>query len=248
MELERAQKEFNVRYYQWALKDWEREIEHDFPFLRTFKGGSAWRALDMMSKMDDGLQRFFAHALAKRFHQEAVQVLGERITPEEKRLCRQYCDRIDSSPAELLLHERELVGERGIYADGKLLRRCLRAELRQLNLEKAESASTLWRYRTGIDRWDILTEVQTTGSYAQVVYSHDIVLARERERVVLDGGQVVTKYITLKKFISLQSWLGISSQSEWCDLLDSDVPQVARAMVAACAHFLSAAPQLLSGL
>lgn len=40
MNLEQVKEEFSVRYYYWALEDFKREIEQDFPFLREFKGGS----------------------------------------------------------------------------------------------------------------------------------------------------------------------------------------------------------------
>jgi hypothetical protein len=248
MQLDHAQREFSVRYYQWALNDWEREIQQDFAFLRTFKGGASWQALEMMSGMDADEQRLFARALVKRFQKEALQITGERITPEEQRLVSRYCERTDSSPAELLLHERELRGECNVYAEGKELRKVIKTQLAGLDMERIESPATLWRYTTPVQRWSVLTEIQTTGRYAQVVYHHDIVLADERERVALDGGQIMEKYISLSRFISLHSWLGVSSQTEWCDLVDSDLPQVAKALVDVCARFLEVAPKLLSGL
>ncbi len=35
MNREMLQREFDLRYYRWALGDFRREIDQDFPFLRN---------------------------------------------------------------------------------------------------------------------------------------------------------------------------------------------------------------------
>jgi len=248
VELKGAQREFNVRYYRWALQDWRREIEQGFPLLKTFKGGPAWYALDMMSRMAIDQQHLFGRALAKRFHRHAVQVTQETVTLNEEEMCRQYCQRVDLSPSELSLHQRELAGERNVYANVQLLRKLIKAEMQALRLERAEMAATLWRYTTRINEWSVVTEIQTSGASAEVTYSHEIVLADERQSTVLDGGQVVTQFIPLARFVSFNSWLGISSGTKWSGLVDSDLPQTANALSRMCAYFLEAVPKLVSGL
>ena len=79
MQPEDLQRDFNVRYYHWALQDFRREIQHDFPFLRGFKTGSAFEIVEMMSKMSSREKLLLASALVKRFHKDGVQAAGDRI-------------------------------------------------------------------------------------------------------------------------------------------------------------------------
>jgi hypothetical protein len=81
-----AKKEFEIRYYQWATSEFEREIEELFPSFKSFKSGSVWDTYHFMQLLDRAGQRTLAHALLKRFHPDAVSALGETTSSEEKSL------------------------------------------------------------------------------------------------------------------------------------------------------------------
>jgi hypothetical protein len=51
-----AKREFEVRYYFWAISEWENEIKAEFPFLRAFKCGAMWETFQVMQKLDKSQQ------------------------------------------------------------------------------------------------------------------------------------------------------------------------------------------------
>jgi len=77
-----AKTQFEIRYYLWAISEFEREIEESFPTFGLFKTGSIWETLQFMRLLDRAKQKTLAHALLKRFHAGAV-ALGEATSVEE---------------------------------------------------------------------------------------------------------------------------------------------------------------------
>ncbi len=84
MTFEKAKNEFEIRYYLWAISEWQKEIDGSFPNLRTFKTGAFWETYQVMQQLDKSQQLTLAHGLLKRFHPEAVKSLGESCSPEEE--------------------------------------------------------------------------------------------------------------------------------------------------------------------
>lgn len=88
MEFSKAQQEFQIRYYLWAISEWEKEINESFPNLRSFKSGSVWKTYQFMRLLDKNEQMLLAHGLLKRSHPDAVKSLGESCSSEEENLRR----------------------------------------------------------------------------------------------------------------------------------------------------------------
>jgi hypothetical protein len=88
MEFSKVQQEFQIRYYLWAISEWEKEINESFPNLRSFKSGSAWKTYQFMRLLEKSEQLLLAHGLLKRFHADAVKSLGESCSSEEENLRR----------------------------------------------------------------------------------------------------------------------------------------------------------------
>ena len=72
-----------VRLYQWALQEWERELESGLPMLRAVRSFATFRLLDLMDRLSLEEQRSLAMALMKRFHPEAVSILGDQPNEAE---------------------------------------------------------------------------------------------------------------------------------------------------------------------
>ena len=79
-------RQFAIRYHLWATSEWEREIAESFPRLRSFRAGSAWQVYQFMRQLDRSDQLILAQSLLRRFHPEAIQVLGESCSEEEEAL------------------------------------------------------------------------------------------------------------------------------------------------------------------
>src|ERR1700722_9795978 len=78
-----AKQEFQIRYYEWATAEFEREIHESFPKLRLFTTGPISQLYQFMQGIDGGKQLLLAHALLKRFHPDAVEALGQGCSAEE---------------------------------------------------------------------------------------------------------------------------------------------------------------------
>lgn len=241
--------EFSVRYYYWALEDFKREIKQGFPHLKQFKSGLPYWVMDMMSDMTLDEQQMFAGALVKRFHKEAVQAAGHNFTAEEKELCDQYRARaLGLTPTELDMRNKQLTSGLQLRPNRKLLRNMVKTELKRLNMILPTNAARGLNYHTHIDDWNILTHVDTERAHAQLMYSHHIYSIDEFETVVGKRGEAIRLPITMRKHISLNSWLGIGSETAWFDLTELEFDQAAKQLAKLCSHFFEAAPTLLKGL
>jgi hypothetical protein len=245
-----------VRYYRWALQDFKREIDEDFPFLKGFKTGPPLEVLQMMSSRNRSEQLALASALVKRFHKEGLEAAGERITADEEATCKEYLSRVPrTQPLELALLSRAAAGEPGVYANRARLLRLVKGELKAAGMQvfESENLAGVLSYHNILDGWRIITRVHTRERYAQLAYEHIIWSVKKVVPVTWakgtwrEGHQELWP-AQLHNLISIAGWLGISSRTQWSDLVDSDGPQVAKELVALCNHFLHAAPELLAGL
>ena len=243
MEPEAARIEFLTRYYNWALHDFRREIENGFPFLGKFKNGPLWHVRDMMSGVCREKQLFLASALVKRFHKEAIAALGEFITPEEMAMCEEYLSRA-------LLPSLKEPADSGVHSNKARLIRLVRRQLeaRGMRVFEEECLPGVLSYRSIINGWQIITRIHTRERHAHLAYEHAIWSIQKMQPVILRNGQYDLWPIKLHHWISLSAWLGISSRTEWDDIVDADSPQVAEDLGDLCTHFLEAAPTLLNGI
>jgi len=256
MNLDLLQREFNSRYYRWALKDFKREIDEDFPFLKGFKTGSPVEVLEMMSNRNRSEQLALASALVKRFHKEGVEAAGDRMTADEAAACKEYLDRVPKPhPLEVARLRKATAGEREVYTNRGKLARLVKTELKAAGMQvfESENLAGVLSYQNLVDGWQIITRVHTRERHAQLAYEHAIWSVKKVVPVTWAKGtwregQQELWPVQLHNWISLVGWLGISSRTEWSDLVDSDGPQVAKELGALCKHFLHSAPELLTGL
>jgi len=92
------------------------------------------------------------------------------------------------------------------------------------------------------------TYVEVGGSYSQLWYRHTITPPDRYTR--LDEASVDKSAIVYwaANSISLLSWLGITSQTCWDLLTESDIPEAAETLSLLCSHFMQAVSDLLDGL
>ncbi|HXM97102.1 MAG TPA: hypothetical protein VN982_01365 [Candidatus Dormibacteraeota bacterium] len=89
-----------------------------------------------------------------------------------------------------------------------------------------------WTYHTQMGSWIVSTEIDT-GGRRNVGYDHSI-------------GALETMH--LQDRISVLSWMGISSQTDWMYLSEDEADEAAECLGQLCGQFLSAVPKLLEGL
>jgi hypothetical protein len=242
--------EFQIRYYYWAFEDFKREIKNDFPFLRAFNSGPAWAAMSIISSLEFDDRILFAKALTKRFHPQAVELLEESMTETEKEICKEFRDKIlTNSPRELAHIEKSVRKTSHEYVSRSKLRRFIKHELTGLNMKEGDDElGAILRYETRINSWDILTDIDISGTHSRLIYHHTILAAERPQIVRLKSGQEKSIFIPLAKSISLNSWFGISSQTEWAYLSEIEAKQATKCLADLCSHFIKNAKMLLKGL
>lgn|SRR6185437_5217882 len=183
------------------------------------------------------------------FTKGQAEAIGNSLTNEENELINQYRRRaLALSPAELDMRDRQLTGNAKLRSSRKGLRKFARAELKQINMTQTGKVGTGMKFNMQIDGWNILTYVDTEPTDAQLLYSPHVYSTDELESVVNKHGQLMKLPISLGKCISLNSWLGINSQTEWFDLTEPEFEQAAKLLATLCSHFFKIVPELLKGL
>jgi hypothetical protein len=246
MTFEKAKQEFQIRYYLWATSEFEREIDESFPNLRLFKSGSAWTMYHFMQQLDRSDQLSLAHSRLKKIHPEAVKVLGESCSADEESL------RTRLNAFRLVENGRQFFtgkpsGEKIKFASKSKLRRNILNQFKT-----AFGSECLDLACVGLDPeldfkikccgWILNTHFEFNGRNSQIWYFHDIrseVADILRAKPIMEIGG---------PFISFNSWLGISSQTQWEHLLPEDVELACDAVIKHCRQFIEVAPKLLKGL
>ncbi len=247
-----AKREFQIRYYLWAISEFEQEIEDSFEGFRSFKTGSVRQAQRFMEKLEKPEQLLLAHALLKRFHPDAVRTLNETCSPEEESL-RNRLDsfRLGPSPLELEIAERGRAGEKlKFVSKRKLLNivgRTFKNAFSDCNeCDRDEDYDPSLRFQMKVGPWIIYTNFWFGRRQPLISYSHGIATQRIFEQKGAENS--FQAQFPLAFMISFCSWLGVCSQTMWEYLVDEEVQLACGALVKQSAHFFDVAPKLLKGL
>lgn len=226
---------FAVRYYKWAIQDSLREIESNFSLLSTIKSQNIFRFLEIVVSMPRSAQEELFLALIKRFHKRAVELTGETLSAVEKGLIH-ACDQARLVPASM--NQKVFPDSNLNYSYSKSQREALADIFRKDwlrfcggSVERFEVGEL--RCINGCDDWRIDTYMDFNGRYHRLSYEH---------RIVDDNHQV------LSRGISLTSWLGISSQTNWDYIAREDMEQASQTVVKLGLHFIHSARNLLAEL
>jgi hypothetical protein len=248
MTFKSAQREFRIRYYLWAISEFESEIEESFPTLRLFKAGASWATYQFMQQLTRREQFALAHALLKRTHANTVQVLGETCSPEEELLR----SRRDAFPSNILTFSAEIrarknAGEQIKLASKRRLRKVITAQFKAafgrecIGLACVDEEDDL-RFKMKRSGWIVETSFFFGRSKALLSYNHKIVSEQTfpyRHGIIAMG---------MAGYISFNSYLGIASQTEWDYLSDEEVEPTCNTVIKLCGHFFDVLPKLLKGL
>jgi hypothetical protein len=229
---------FEERFYHWALQDWRCEIRKDFPRLRSMNDSQSDIALKIFQSLKKEEQWLMAKALVKWRRQSLLRQWNEEFTERDKHFVQLFLHL--SEKERWREASRIQPGEFMLKADQKKLKR---KKLRQCIIRVLSSVLgddyedwgnwEEWRYRTDVGPWMIMTYIDVGGQFHQLCYHHSI---------------IVSEHVRLIEFVSFLSWLGISGQTMWQDLHDTDAEPTAKILARIIKHFMDAVPKLLEGL
>ncbi len=85
MSLKSAINEFGTRYYRWSLEDFKLEVAERFPSISAIKDSIAINFVSYMHSLLKDRKIQLLEALVKKSHSEAIKLIGEHMTAEEKK-------------------------------------------------------------------------------------------------------------------------------------------------------------------
>jgi hypothetical protein len=219
----KATHEFAVRYYRWAVQDTRAEMEAGFPLVSRLGEENAESYLSVINRLDRPDRYDLVAAFIKRFHPVATRLLNEEMTREEEKLLEWATDK-----------RREMLGappRPRPRVSSRKLKSILENELQKRLSPPPELSNVgpkMFRFMSHFGPW----VVQTWLDYGRrPQYFHHI-----------DG-----EGTSLAKFVSIESWMGISGTTDWTIGPKSEM-EIATTMVDAIERFFLAVPGLLEGL
>jgi hypothetical protein len=224
--LQPVRDEFLVRFYHWSTEFSRQEFDRDFPIVGRINNPSVQAFLFFARSLVTEKRSLLCSGLLKKFHPRATEVLKDFPSVEESVL-------VD----KCLEARRALRAQFGAIARPpskahlhKILTRRLGAVLGEP--EEIQVSREEWAYSSRIRCWTVRTRIDL-GGRRSFGYSHSV---NAQYAVDLHG------------HVSILSWMGISSQTDWFDLSESDYDEAADTLLRVCACFLNAVPDLLDGL
>ncbi len=227
---------FHERFYEWAFRDFQREIAQDFPFMRRIVGLNL-RFLAIMKSLSPEEQQQLASAFVNTSPFSSANKIGmdtafpTRRTPEDHQRLLWYGER-----SRIQLRE-EWEGEHERYAtyirDYRELMRAVRDELMLVfQGESPKPSKKELQFHTTVQGFDIETVVYSGHTTWQLWYFHRI---RYRPR-----GLDVDN-------ISFNRWLGLG-QTYWKRITKDTIPAAAKTVGDLCRHFIGGAEHFLADL
>lgn len=236
MEFEEAQKEFSVRFYRWANEEARLEVEREFPLLRQMDNSSCRIHLRRMERLSTEDQQAFVALLVKRYHPQAIKLLGETpLSDKESDKIKKYVRSFayESDPVEQEFIQRQLNGDPTTKLDKrrfvKIIKECLEPIFGK---EDRGGGGGAWSYTTIIEGLTVRTWINTAGRN-NLQYNH---------MIVFSGKQY------LQRGVSVDYLLGLGATNYWYQIEDSKAEETAHLLAELCGHFMNAAPDLLKGL
>lgn len=245
------QDEFAVRYYRWCLQESLREMEGDFPSIRSIPSHVAFLFLDFVETQSREEIRSLMIGGIKRFNPRAAELTDSFITAEEEALHQRFVaffrdevtlhgQRLSSvriPTRESQLRDRELTGQTTTKIKSKELKHALQKTLDGVLGKPERAPSSGLQFSKTFGSWHLTTSLDLAG-HAQLNYSHWV---GARHRIDLCPTH-------LNPGICPMNWYGIHPGTSF-DLIEaSEVQRTAETVGKFCARVLDLAPELLTGL
>ncbi|AEG94775.1 Hypothetical protein Rta_36610 [Ramlibacter tataouinensis TTB310] len=176
-----------------------------------------------MDETDDAGCCELASAMLLRFHPAAAARAGLALTPAQLEL-------FEAANLRRMHLASRLPDPKGSGVRLPGLRSQVREVLDPLLGKPLDiDGQQTWRYRTPVAGVVLVTLVDLSGRSRQLEYEHWVEAAQ--------GG-------LLRRGVSLASWLGVSSATQWDLLMPEHVSDAVDQMHAQCRHFMQALPRL----
>lgn len=216
-----ARIEFLVRFYQWALRDALLEMESGFPLISRIHGFHPKSFLWALEDMSTAEREELVRAMVRRFHPAAIDLLGEPLTSRELTILERFRD--ERMSWQYSSGKGVRVGRLRGLLEGAV------SNYLTAGMQRVDLGPRMIGFQVDVGHWSVSTNFDYS---KRPFYYQSIDAPQER----------------LETHISIHSWMGISSMTEWDLALAGEEERVVAAMMEASERFLVAVPALLDGL
>jgi hypothetical protein len=227
--------ELNARFFNWRLKDVNREVKNGFPFVSKMKSPYVEWALTTLQVFSQEEQLSILTALIKR--KTSPKISGS-LTSEEQNSLDSYLReeariRVQDKKIQRLFSDETTL----ISIDKKYLRACLIQEMQTVFNVKPKRYDGDLLYQFHANQWQLDTWINVES--VSCSYFHALQYKTSKMEKIASS-------IRLSP-IQLTEWLGIGSGT-WCFEEITDVPLVAQELARVCSHFKEAMSEITAGL
>jgi hypothetical protein len=224
--LQPVRDEFLARFYRWADVFSQDEFNRDFPVISEISAQNAGYFVNFARSLNQNDRNVFRLARLKKFHPRGAELANQILSPQENAFLAQYSLARTGSVSGSRKKERSLPKTK--------FRKMLLNTLHPIFGDPIESPDSReqWEYRTPIGCWTVSTRIDIGGR--SVLGYEQAILASE--------------YVFLHRGISVFSWIGIASQTDWFSVSEAGQEKTLESIQHICKVFLAATPELLKGL
>ncbi|MEH2049235.1 hypothetical protein [Nostoc sp.] len=215
--------EFETKYYQWRLKEAQKEYESGFERLSQMNSYFVRETLEAIKALSPEEQSRILPILIKKSEEQFLELLGDSLTDDDEAILKRFDIAKKNQDLRKKLREQEKIFKK--YPKNKL-RKTIKNALNEI-LQPAFYSDIC--FDTQINHnWKISTFILIEDGYSYY-YSH--IICR------LDENNTETRVGTFT--INLSAWLALYP-SGWIFMSDEDVYQSANAITILCKYFIEA--------
>lgn len=227
--------ELNIRFFNWRLKDANREVKNGFPFVSNMKSPCIRWALLTLQSFSQEEQLSILTTLIKK---KTSSKISGQINAQEQNFLNAYLKeearvRMQSKQIQHLFSDETPL----ISIDKKCLRKCIIQEMQSVFDVKPKRYDGDLLYQIHHGEWlsDTWVNIESTSCS----YFHSI---------QYEGSEMKkAEYSIRLSPIQLTEWLGIGSGT-WCFEEMTEVSPVAQEVAKVCFHFRKAMDEITVGL
>ena len=210
MNIQTAEVELYLRKYRWALKDFTRETDGGFPFLRTLSNPSVQAFLIYVQRLPMGEQLKLAQAIVKSSSRSAVKLLDEDFTAEDEVRIKKYQEEFRNL---VLPVSNNPITKTFAVKRADVAKIVLPVLSSALDKKPEKFASLHWFYAVPVGDWQFYTDLDFSGTWGtEIRYSHRLVRNDGKSwGLMFMPVQSTVGTIRITQSFSLLSLYGISS-------------------------------------
>lgn len=236
-----AEKERITRFYYWALTDFEREIDENYPLVSTVHSLEVvnfFRATEGLTK-DELL--LLSRALVKTNHPAALILVNERVSSKENYELIRYRSRLLQLQNERRLSLATTILEPPARFRSKTVTDAILYDP-ELSLFVARKGTSPC-FISQINLWNVKTHFRYNHMMRSVEYWHSIYRRDGKGLSVPEFGNGLETHMTS----DLLSWLGVG-RTAWPLEAEANIAQISNSLSIITQHYLVAIDAIVSSL